>query len=106
MMSTQECEEPQTCDSSDAPKAHGDLQTHVPSEVMQGTPLVVPDTCCPAMDDAGITATSWGSGIERMVQQEYCSVMLRDESPMPGTRANFPQAGQPLAKGKEKAADE
>ena len=37
---------------------------------MQGTPLVVPDTCHPAMDDAGRTATSHGSGVERMVQQD------------------------------------
>ena len=32
--------------------------------------------------------------------------MSRDESPMPGPKAAFPQAGQPLAKGKERAADE
>ena len=67
---------------------------------------MVPDTCHPAMDDVGITATSHGSGIERMVQQEYCSAMSRDESPMPGPRATFPQVGQPLAKGKEQVADE
>ena len=35
---------------------------------MQGTPLVVPDTCCPAIDDAEITATSHGSDMERTVQ--------------------------------------
>ena len=63
------------CNSGDAPEARGDLQTHTPSKVMQGTPLVVPDMCRPAMDDAGITAMSHGSGIERMVQQEYhCDV--------------------------------
>ena len=32
--------------------------------------------------------------------------MSRDESPMPGPRATFPQVGQPSAKGKEQAADE
>ena len=105
-MNPQEHEEPQACDSSDAPKARGDLQTHVSSKVMQGTPLVVPDMCCPTMDNVGITATSHGSGVERMVQQEYCSVMSRDESPTPGPRATFPQVGQPSAKGKEQAADE
>ena len=72
----------------------------------QGTPSMVPDTCHPAMDDVGITAMSCGSGIERMVQQEYRSVMSRDESPMPGPRATFPQVGQPSAKGKEQVADE
>ena len=49
----------------------------------------------------GITAMSHGSGIERTVQKEYCSVMSRDESPMPGPKVTFPQVGQPLAKGKE-----
>ena len=34
-----------------------------------------PDTCCPEMDNAGITATSHGSGVERTVQQEYRSAM-------------------------------
>ena len=102
----QECKESQTCDSSDAPEARGDLWTHTPSEVMQGTPLVVPDMCCPAMDNTGITATSCGSGVERMVQQEYCSAMLRDESPTPGPKASFLQAGQPSVKGKEQAVDE
>ena len=68
--------------------------------------MVVPDMRHPAMDNMEITATSHGSGIERMVQQEYCSMMLRDESPMPGPKAAFPQAGQPLVKGKERAADE
>ena len=97
----QEHEEPQACDSSDAPEAHGDLWTHVPSEAMQGIPLVVPDVRHPAMDDMGITVTSHGSGIERTVQQEYCSVMSRDESLMPGPRVTCPQVGQPLAKGKE-----
>ena len=101
----QERKEPQAHDSSDAPEVHGDLWTHVPSEAMQETPLVVPDMCCPAMDDAGITATSHGSGIERMVQPEYCSVMSRDEFPTPGPRAMFLQAGQPSVKGKERAVD-
>ena len=32
--------------------------------------------------------------------------MLRDESLMPGPKAAFPQGGQPLAKGKERAVDE
>ena len=32
--------------------------------------------------------------------------MLRDESPTPGPKARFPETGQPLAKGKERAADE
>ena len=49
---------------------------------------------------------SRGSGVERMVQQEYCSVMSRDESLTPGPKASFPQAGQPSAKGKEQAAEE
>ena len=103
----QEREEPQTCDSSDLPEVHGDLWTHVPSEAMQKTPLVVPDMCHPAMDDTGITATSHGSGIERTVQQlqEYCSAMSRDESPTPGPRVTFLQAGRPSVKGKERAAD-
>ena len=105
VINPQECEEPQAHDSSDAPEARGDLWTHMPSEVMQGTPLVVPDMCWPAMDNVGVTATSCGSGIERMVQQEYCSAMLRDESPTPGPRVTFLQAGQPLAKCKEQAAD-
>ena len=58
------------------------------------------------MDNVGLTATSHGSGVERTVQKEYCSAMSRDESPMPGPKAVFPHAGQPLAKGKERAADE
>ena len=58
------------------------------------------------MDDAGITATSRGSGVERTVQQEYCSAMSRDESPTPGLKERFPETGQPSAKGKERAADE
>ena len=74
----------------------------MPSEATQGTPLVVPDMCHPAMDDMGITATSHGSDTERMVQQEYCSVMSRDESPTPGPRVTFLQVGQPSAKGKER----
>ena len=67
---------------------------------------MVPDTRRPAMDDAGMTATSHGSGAERTVQQEYRSAMSRDESPTPGPKARFPETGQPLAKGKERAADE
>ena len=58
------------------------------------------------MDNMGITATSRSSGVERMVQQEYCSAMLRDESSTPGPKARFLETGQPLAKGKERAADE
>ena len=41
-----------------------------------------------------------------MVQQEYCSAISRDESPMPGPKAAFPQAGQPLVKGKGRATNE
>ena len=101
VVNPQECEEPQACDSSDVPEAHGGLQTHMPSKVTHETPLVIPDTHCPEMDDAGITTTSHGSGVERTVQQEYCSVMSRDESLTHGPRATFPQVGQPSAKGKE-----
>ena len=79
---------------------------HATNDEMQGTPLVVPDMRHPAMDDAGITAMSHGSGIDRTVQQEYRSVMSRDESLMPGLKARFPETGQPSAKGKERAADE
>ena len=102
----QEREESQTRKSSDALETCGGLWTHATSDEMQGTPLVVPGSCHPAMDDMGITATSRGSGIERTVQQEYCSAMSRDESPTPGLKATFPETGQPLAKGKERAADE
>ena len=63
----QECKESQTCDSSDAAGLRGD-PPHATSDETQGTPRVVPDTCRPAMDDAGITATSCGSGVERIVQ--------------------------------------
>ena len=76
------------------------------NDEMQGTPRVVPDTRRPAVDDAGMTATSRGSGAERTVQQEYHSAMLRDESLTPGLKARFPETGQPSAKGKERAADE
>ena len=103
----QEREESQTRNSSDASEARGDLRTHAPSEEMQGTPLVVPDMRRPpAMDDAGVTATSCGSGVERTVQKEYHSVMLRDESLTPGPKATFPQVGQPSAKGKERADEQ
>ena len=102
----QEHKESRTCDSSDVPETCGDLQTHVTSDGTQGTPLVVPDSRRPAMDDVGITSMSRGSGIERMVQKEYRSAMSRDESPIPGPKATFPQAGQPLVKGTEQAADE
>ena len=47
-----------------------------------------------------------GSGVERTVQKEYRSVMSRDESLTPGPKVTFPQAGQPSAKGKERAAEE
>ena len=67
---------------------------------------MVPDTHRPAVDDVGMTATSRGSGTERMVQQEYHSAMSRDESPTPGPKARFPETWQPSAKGKERAADE
>ena len=67
---------------------------------------MVPDTCHPAMDDVGMTATSHGSGIERTVQQEYRSAMSRDELLTPGPKARLPETGQPLARGKERAADE
>ena len=73
----QEREESRTRDSSDAAGSCGD-PPHAMSDETQGTPRVVPDMCHPAMDDAGITATSRGSGVERMVQQEYRSVMSRD----------------------------
>ena len=102
----QEREESRTCNSSDVPEMHGSLQTHATSEEMQGTPLVIPDSHRPVMDDVGITATSRGSGIERTVQQECRPAMLRDESPTPGVKATFPEMGQHLAKGKEQAADE
>ena len=67
---------------------------------------MVPDTRHPAVDDAGMTAMSRGSGIERMVQQEYHSAMSRDESPTSGPKARFPETGKPSAKGKERATDE
>ena len=73
---------------------------------MQGTPRVVPDTCRPAMDDAEITATSRGSGVERTVQQEYCSAMLRDESLTSGPKERLLETGQPSVRGRERAADE
>ena len=100
----QEREESQTCDSSDASESRR-ASPHMTNDETQGTPRVVPDTRRPAVDDAGMTATSRGSGIERTVQQEYCSAMLRDESPTPGPKARFPEMGQPLVKGKERAAD-
>ena len=87
-------------------EVHGGLRTHTLSETTQGTPQVVPTTRRLATDDAGVTATSRGSGVERTVQQEYHSAMSRDESPTPGPKAAFPQVGQPLAKGKEQAAEE
>ena len=83
----QEHEESQTRNSSDASEVCGGLQTHTSSETTQGTPPVVPDMHRPATDAMGVTATSHGSGIERTVQQEYHSAMLRDESPMPGPKA-------------------
>ena len=60
----QECKESRTCNSSDASEVHEGPQTHTSSEMTQGTPLVVPDTCCLATDDMGVTAMSCGSGIE------------------------------------------
>ena len=102
----QEHEESQTHNSSDASEKHGGLQTHTSSETTQGTLSVIPDMCCPATDDVGVTATSCGSGVERTVQQEYRSVMSRDESQMPGPKTAFSQVGQPSAKGKERAVEE
>ena len=90
----QEHGEPQAHDSCDAPETYGELQTHMSSEVTQVTPLVVPETCHPAMDNMEITATS------QTTQQEYHSMMSRDETLMPRPRAMFPQVGQPSAKGK------
>ena len=58
----QECEESQTRDSSDAAGLRGD-PPHTTSDETQGTPRVVPDTCCLAMDNTGITAMSRGSGV-------------------------------------------
>ena len=78
----------------------GELQTHAPNNDPQQTPLVFADMHHTAMDDAGITATSHGSGAERTVQHEYHATMSWDESPTPGLRAGFPQMGQPTAKGK------
>ena len=101
----QEREETRTHDSGDTSESCR-ASPHVTNDEMQGTPRVVPDTRHPAMDDTGIIATSRGSGTERMVQQEYRSAMSRDESPTPGPKARFPEMGQPLAKGKEQAADE
>ena len=80
---------------------HGGPQTHMSSETTQGTPPVVPDVRHPATNDMGVTAMSHGSGVERTVQQEYHSVLSRDESLMPGPKAAFLQVGQPLAKSKE-----
>ena len=94
----QECEESRTRDSSDAAGLH---PPHMMSDEMQGTPRVVPDTRRLAMDDAGITATSRGSGVERTVQREYCSIMSRDESLTPRLKARLPETGQPSARGKE-----
>ena len=101
----QEREESRTRDSGEAHESRGG-SPHATNDVTQGTPLVVPDTRRPAMDDAGITATSRGSGVERTVQQEYRSAMSRDDSPTPGPKAKLPEMGQPSAKGKERAADE
>jgi gag-polyprotein putative aspartyl protease len=101
----QEREESRTRDSGDTSESHR-VSPHATIDETQGTPLVVPDTRRPAMDDAGITATSRGSGVERTVQQEYRSAMSRDDSPTPGPKAKFPEMGQPSAKGKERAADE
>ena len=95
----QEHEESQTRDSSDAAGLHGD-PPHATSDETQGTPRVVPDTRRLAMDDVGITATSRGSGVERTVQREYHSAMLRDESLTPGLKARLPETGQPSARGK------
>ena len=96
----QEHEESRTRNSSDAAGSCGE-DSHATSDESQGTPRVVPDTCRPAMDDAGITAMSHGSGVERMVQREYCSAMSRDESLTPGLKARLPETGQPSARGKE-----
>ena len=63
----QECKESRTRDSSDAAGSHGD-PPHTTSDETQGTPRVVPGMRRPAMDDTGITATSRGRGVERMVQ--------------------------------------
>ena len=96
----QECEEPRTCDSGDASESRR-ASPHATNDETQGTPQVVPDTRRPAVDDAGMTATSCGSGAERTVQQEYCFAMSRDESLTPGPKARFLETGQPSAKGKE-----
>ena len=82
----QEHEESRTRDSGDAHGLCGG-SPHMTNDETQGTPLVVPDSHCPVMDNVGITATSHGSGIERTVQQEYHSAMLRNESPTPGPKA-------------------
>ena len=99
-INSQECKESRTRNSGDASKSHK-VSPHATNDETQGTPRVVPDMRRPAMDDAGITAMSCGSDVERTVHQEYCSVMLRDESPTPGPKARFLETGQPSAKGKE-----
>lgn len=58
------------------------------------------------MDNAGITATSHGSGVEKTVQHEYHSTMSWEESLTPGPRASFMPREQPSTKGKEQATDE
>ena len=62
------------------------------------------DMHCTAMDNAGITATSCGSGAERVLWHEYHAATLRDESLTPGPQVSFPRMGQPMEKGKEQAA--
>ena len=62
--------------------------------------------CHTEMDDTGITATSHGSGVEKMVQHEYHSAMSWEESTTPGPRASFMPREQPLMKGREWATDE
>ena len=93
-------------ESHEALRGCGELQTHAPDDEPQQTPLVFTDMCHTAMDNAGITATSHGSGAERMLWHEYHATTLWDESLTPGPRESFPQMGQSLAKGKEWAMGE
>ena len=94
------------CESREALKGPGELQTHTPDDELQRMPQVFTDMHCTAMDDAGITAMSRGSGAERVLWHEYHAMTLWDESPTPGPRVSFPQMGQPMAKGKERTAGE
>ena len=81
----QECRESTAGDACDALGACGELRTHMPSNAMQRTPLVVTETCHPTRDDRNAADRSPGSGGKKQAWEQSQSHCCNFEASFTGS---------------------